>query len=158
MSDKKEYNMDTDFDEVAVIANLSVKELRTVSFPEMLRLLGPLVTVKVPEGTQDNINEKKRLDYLLGRSANLYAYLRYLWAAASYERVRLMKIDTDAAEDMLKKKEALYELGSAVKLKYEAVSRMVTVALEDELPDRADHQGRVARMTKSTGTGWDKVT
>lgn len=150
-----------DFDVQSVITNLPVSKLAEVSFMDMLNILSPLVLVQIPENVFD---DKKKLDYLLARMANLYAYLRVLWSAASYERAKLRHVSgTDDAETMLKKKEALFELGNAVKLKYEAVSRKITVALsdEEETPERADYVGRRERVVNTPPekrkSSWDHL-
>jgi L-rhamnose isomerase len=150
--------MDAEFDEISTIKNLTVNNLSEISFKDMLAILEPLVLAKVPEGNSTDKNaERQRLDYLLARLANLFAYLRYLWSSASYQRARFKYSDDAKADEMLKKKEALYELGNAVKLKYEAVSRRITVALDDErdMPERANHTARVERMEKRSS--WDSV-
>lgn len=128
-------HMDTEFDKTfeptAELKGFNLENLSKIPFMDMLKILQPLVLVEVPESFAHE-TEKRRLDYLLARLANVHAYLRFMWAAATYERARLKRIGTDSAEDMAKKKEALYELGNAVKLKYEAVSRKITLELEGE--------------------------
>lgn len=148
----KQTTINTEFDNITHIQGLNINELKTVSFPKMLEILAPFVLVHLPEGTSENIDAKRRLDYLLGRCANMYAYLNTLGAYASYERARMKAMNDSGAEDMLKKKEALYELATAMKLKYEAVSRMLTVALklDNETPDQPDYEGRRGRPTDTT--------
>lgn len=164
-----EHNMDSFADRISVIENLTIDTLREISFMQMLEILRPLVLVEVPEN--GDIESRARYDYLLARCANLNAYLRYLFAFASYERDRLRSINSPKANDMLKKKEALYELKEAMKAKYDAVSRKITLALEDEeqVPDRASYTARrEARDTKSNAAakpttaapstgGWNRV-
>lgn len=150
-----------EFDTETIIENLTVNNIRDVSFKDMLSILGPLVLVQLPEDT-DDLESKRRYDYLLARLANLYAYLRVLWAAASYERSRARRIDSDNAEEMQKKKEALFEIGNAVKLKYEAVSRKITLALNDEkeTPERVDYEGRREQLKKEPPkkrSTWDSI-
>ena len=154
----KNSEMDSEFDEISTIKNLTVNNLADISFKDMLAILEPLVLVKIPEGAGTDKNaERQRLDYLLARLANLFAYLRYLWSASSHLRSRYRHSDDNKADDMLKKKEALYELGSAVKLKYESVSRRITVALDDErsTPERANHAARTERMDGKKTSSWD---
>lgn len=159
----RQFKMDGDLDDISVIDALTINNLETISFMDMLRILEPLILVAIPEGNMSDKNaERQRLDYLLARLANLNAYLKHLWAAASYKRARLKHSDEAKSEDMLKKKEALYELSGAVKLKYEAVSRRITVALDEDRmePERADHAGRSTRQAtpkpQSSG-GWRNV-
>jgi hypothetical protein len=157
-------NMDDSFDRLSVIESLTINNLEDIDFMEMLKILEPLVLVQVPEN--DSEENRRRLDYLLARTANLYAYLRVLWSAATNARAALKKGDAVAAEKMQKKKEALYEIGNAVKLKYEAVSRKITVALETEdKPERANYEARrerrdepvkAAPVVKKQG-GWGNV-
>ncbi len=152
---------DGQFDTTAVVAQLPVSKLREIQFSEMLDILSPYVLVQVPENVdENNLTEKRKYDYLLARMANLYAYLRVLWSFASNERAKMRHIDSAKAEDMLKKKEALFELGNAVKLKYEAVSRKITVALadEEETPERPDYSARREQIgNRQTGGGWSNV-
>ncbi len=104
----------------------------------------PYVLVDVPESESDST--RKRNHYLLARTANLHAYLQLLAVHAAYERARLKAIGSAKADDMLKKKEALYELAGAVKLKYEAVSRQITLSMGEEddrhVHDRPDYEAR----------------
>ncbi len=139
--------IDTNFDQITDIPGLSVNNLREISFEDMLKILTPFVLVQIPEDST-TVDEKRRLDYLLARCANLHAYLRVLWSQATYLRAQFKRdtLNPDSAETMQKKKEVLYELANAMKLKYEAASRKITVALESEgdesVSDRVDYAGR----------------
>lgn len=157
---------DSDFDTVSAIKQLPVSQIGEIAFGEMLDILTPYVLVQVPENWDPkNPEDKRRYDYLLARLANLYAYLRVLWCAITYERAVLKRSNAEKAEIIQKKKEALYELGNAVKLKYEAVSRKITVALsEDEsLNDRVDYNSRREQVSNTPRTepqrrnGWDHL-
>jgi hypothetical protein len=146
-------DMDNNLEQEAVIANLSLKDLNGISFMEMLDILRPFVLIQVPEDAE-SVNARRRYDFLLGRLANSVAYVRYLFAYASYMRDRWKKAGDPRADDMLKKKEALYEIKEGIERKYEAVSRKITLALEDEdqsVVDRANYDGRrAARDSRST--------
>lgn len=152
-------NMDSDFDVTTSIHSLTINNLGSTPFKKMLEILGPLVLTQVPEG--DEVDQKRRLDFLLARTANLHAYLRFLWCHASAQRAAAVKVGLDSADDWAKKKEALYELANAVKLKYEAASRRITVQLEsdgDDKPDRANYDARrdardTRKAEKPAGTG-----
>lgn len=138
--------MDTILEDIADIPSLTVNNLKDISFSEMLKILTPFVLVQVPETDLDLTSVKKRYDFLLARLSNLYAFLQLLGVHASYERARLKAAESSKADDMLKKKEALFELAAAVKLKYEAVSRKITLALnedeDDKTPDRVNYDTR----------------
>lgn len=140
--------MSNALEDVAVIENLSVNNLASTPFATMLQTIAPYVLVDIPEDASA-VDMKKRLDFLLARTANLHAFLTYLAVFASEQRAVLKKSGSaEAAEDMLKKKEALYELASAVKLKYEACSRKITLAMseegDDKVSDRVDYSGRAS--------------
>lgn len=151
--------MNNTLDDVAVIDNLTVNNLAEVPFAQMLTILAPYVLVDIPEDAS-NVDMKKRLDFLLARTANLHAYLTFLGVHASHQRAILKGKQPEAAEDMLKKKEALYELASATKLKYEACSRKITLAMsedsENDLRESANHANRAAAprpdWSQSAGT------
>lgn len=155
--------------DTTTIENLTPTNLKETPFSKMLEILQPHVLIQVPENVDPtNTTEMRRLDFLLARLANFHAYLQVLWAASTHERARLKRIDNDAAEDMQKKKETLYALAGATKLKYEAVSRRITVALsgEEEQSDRVDYPGRRERLEKTPfpqktrereGGGWAGV-
>jgi hypothetical protein len=166
--------MDTEFDvafeATAELKNLTAANLSKIPFMDMLKILEPLVLVEVPEVILDG-ESKRRFDYLLARLANVHAYLQYLWSAATYERARLKAANASSAEDMAKKKEAIYALASAVKLKYEAVSRKITLVLDGEgdpkvverrsykAPGPSPYDASVDRRTANaprTG-GWNSV-
>lgn len=158
------HKMDNDgaFDTQTTIENLTVDNIKDVPFLEMLKILGPFVLVEVPENLDDDDpTSKRKYDYLLARLSNVYAYLRVLWSAITYHRARMKHINADQAEEIQKKKEALFELGNAVKLKYEAVSRKITVALSDEsdTPERPSYEARREQFAKprATRSGWDSL-
>ncbi len=150
-------NMTNALEDEATIEQVSTANLATISFIDMLNIYRPFVLVDIPEDAS-TIDMKKRLDYLLARCANLYAYFSFMGAFASYERARFKKIDDTKAEDMLKKKEALFELASAMKLKYEACSRKITLAVAEEgdskVVDRVNYESR----TSAPRPSWDQST
>jgi hypothetical protein len=137
--------INSDFDDQTIIESLTVNNLAEISYERMLEILTPYVLVQVPESTE-TVQEQKRLDFLLARTANLHAYLRVLWSYASFQRATLKKSDPARAEEMQKKKETLYELANATKLKYEACSRKITVLMDGEgdsrVTDRVNYDSR----------------
>lgn len=144
-------DMNSSFDRCSTIESLTVNNLGDTPFKKMLEILTPLVLSEVPEG--EDTNSARRLDFLLARMANLHAYLRVLWCVATHERARAVKVGLPNADEWAKKKEALYELANAVKLKYEAVSRKVTVKLESEdedKPERASYDARREQRDERT--------
>jgi hypothetical protein len=153
-------NLDSEFDQITTIESLTVNNLGETPFGKMLEILSPLVLVQIPEN-EDTITEKRRLDYLLARTANLHAYLRVLWCHATHQRARAVKAGLESADEWAKKKEALYELANAVKLKYESASRRITVALDDEdKPERAYYEGRRERRDNKAAPksgGWSNL-
>lgn len=140
------------FDQITEIPELTVNNVGEIPFERMLAILTPYVLVQIPEDSE-TVDEKRRLDFLLARTANLYAYLRVLWSQATYLRAEKRRDKDDEAESMQKKKEVLYELGNAMKLKYEAVSRKITVLMdgegEEKVTPQVNYQGRAeAAQTK----------
>lgn len=141
-----EKHMDTEFDTAfeatATMKNLTVENVTSIGFKDMLEILRPLVLIEIPETFADQ-TERRRLDYLLARITNTHSYLMFLWSYCSYERARLKPVNAAKSEDILKKKETLYELAASLKLKYEAVSRKITLALDGEgdknMPDRRSY-------------------
>src|SRR5690606_35464603 len=123
------------------IESLSVNNLRDMPFNRMLEELRPLVLEPVPHGTGGDAETLLLLDQQLGKFANLYTYLLNLHAYASNETKRLKLLDDDTGYAvMVRKRDALYNLASGVKRKWEAVSRMITLALGDsDVFDRRDY-------------------
>jgi hypothetical protein len=144
---------------------LTVDNLRSVSFSDMLAALRPLVLEEVPEDALNDPEVLTDLDRLMGRFANLYSLLIDLHAAALDWASRFKLVDNDAEyQVMMKKKDALWELSRAVKLKYEACSRKLTLHIEAEERDTqpANYPARQERA-KGRGKpkpirGWGNVT
>lgn len=151
--------INNDFDQSTIITNLTINNLAEVPFEKMLEILTPYVLVQIPEDTE-SIQEKQRLDYLLARCANLYAYILALWGQSSYLRARYKTTGDSRSDDMQKKKETLYALAGAMKLKYEAASRKITVLLEDEddsVVDRVNYESRRTTRNDRSDRKDDKV-
>jgi len=130
------------------IKSVTTINLEAMSFDDMLAALAPYLLEEVPEGTAG----MDKVDPLIGRFANVYAYLSYLWAfaqAVAGEHKQAKR--TAEYDDMMRKRDALYRFLRAVELKWQAASRMVTVAIAiDEDPhEQISYQSRKS--------GWDRV-
>lgn len=125
----------------------------SVSFPDMLAAVSAFSLERVPEGNTPQ--DLTLIDQQLARFANQYAYLIHLFAQVAYEVVRLKRLDPEAAEAMIKKKDALYEIAKAVKLKWQACSRRLTKSMgddEEELP--YEHRNYQQAEQKLTPLPW----
>lgn len=143
---KKNDDDELPWDEPKTVSSVTVNNIAEIGYQKMLEGIMPLVLIEVPEGTNGGDPAVMTiLDGLMGKYANIYAYLITLFAAAAgaAERYRIMDAD-DKQKDCIRKKDALWELSRAVKLKYQACSRMLTKHIEDDedLPERADVRGR----------------
>ena len=112
------------------------RELFFISNEAMLDALASTILVDIPTGVQSE-DDLHRIEYLLGKLANDYCYLTALGGyARNYVRQikRKGKDYTHEYEDMMDKRTSLEELASAVKIQYQAVSRLLTVrmAIHDE--------------------------
>lgn len=119
--------------------NLDTKNVMRVSFNEMLRMLEPMALEPIPSGKLNDPDMMMKLDELLSTFANNHAYLIYLWAFVS-AKTNEYKLVGNTAEHSIatKKKEALYGIASAVKLKWDAVSRKITVRVETNYGEGRD--------------------
>lgn len=116
---------------------LTPTSLLTTSVTEVIRTLYRDIMTDIPEGIKDD-TDLKQIEHFLGRLANDYAYVVEL---LSYSRhyVRYFKRQGAEAkqkyEDMMDIRDALESIASAIKLRYEAVSRMLT-AMEQRLREK----------------------
>lgn len=129
---------------------------------EILEILEPYVLEEIPEGTIGHDEAKMEIDRLLGRFANLYAYIITLWAHVSHaQAMARSEGDSKRGSYLTKMRDALWELSRAVKLKWQACSRLITSAQEEEEHpfERADYHGREEKIKKrrSRMQGWDVV-
>lgn len=134
------------------IPNVTVNNLVDMSFMDMLDGISPYVLEEVPEVS--NKKDLEKIDKLLARFANLYAYLLHLYSFVAYEARKAKASDlTHEWKELVRKKEALHELASGVKMKWKACSRLVTFHLKDnEVFDRVDYENRNKGMK-----GWKTV-
>lgn len=151
-----------------MIPNIDTKNVLTVPYHELLESIGQLALEKLPDGGLNDPNRLQEIDRLLARFANLHTYLVYLWAFVSNTtNSRKLMGDSAGHLDAAKRKETLYEIASSVKLKQEAVSRMLTV---QQLTENELHEHRVYnkgtpfeataaenKKTNRVGSGWASV-
>lgn len=150
--------------------SVTTDTLVDMPFRDFLSALEPWLLEPVPEGAEGDPEVLRQIDRLLGRFANLYSYLVFLHAFASYEAKRLSLAGAQQEYSlMIEKRDALYEFSRAVKQKKEACSRMLTVWQEEtgsDNFDRVDYEGREERARRrrshktpdgKTFNGWDAV-
>ena len=106
--------------------------LFTMSNAQLLDGLRDSVLVDIPLGIQSE-DDMKRIEYLLGKLANDYTYVITLGGyAKNYVRQlkRQGKEYQTEYEDMMDKRDTLEGIASAIKIQYQAVSRMLTVRIQ----------------------------
>lgn len=100
--------------------------LLTMSVDEILESLYQYIVGDIPEGVNSG-NDLQQLEYYLGRLGNDYAYIVELLSYSRNYVRRLKRIDEKVRyEDMMDIRDALADMASAIKLKYQAVSRQLT--------------------------------
>jgi hypothetical protein len=114
-------------------SKINPSNLLTMSVADIISSISARVLADIPEGIDMGDPEQvKRAEQALGRLPNDYAYVMEM---LSYSRhyVRVLKrggADTKAQyEDMMDKRDALESIGSALKLQWQGVSRMLTMKL-----------------------------
>lgn len=104
--------------------------LLTMSAEEIVRAVSKRVLSDIPEGSS-NDGDLRQIEHALGRLANDYSYvIGILSYSRNYVRQLKRSGDKEMYEDMMDKKSALEDISSAIKLQYQAVSRMLTVRIE----------------------------
>lgn len=145
-----------------MIPSVTVNNIEDIGFLEMVEGLTPYVLEEIPEGTADGDEETmQRIDRLLGRFANLYTYLVLLYAVSADHANRARVLGNDEKyKALIRKKDALYELSRGVKLKWQACSRMLTKAIEDddEPYERASYSNRAQKKDSRKMKGWGDVS
>ena len=100
--------------------------LLTMSVDEILKSLYQYIVGDIPEGV-NNGNDLQQLEYYLGRLGNDYAYIVELLSYSRNYVRRLKRMNEKVRyEDMMDIRDALADMASAIKLKYQAVSRQLT--------------------------------
>lgn len=108
--------------------------LFTMSNTEIIDKLRGTILEDIPKGIKSQ-KDLERLEYLLGKLANDYVYLISM---TNYARNYVRQLKRKGKEyqveyeDMMDKRESLESIASAVKLQYQAVSRMLTIKIELE--------------------------
>lgn len=146
------------------IPQLTINNVGAIPLKKMLRTLEPYTQTHVPEGIQGDPEAYQEIERLIGRFANVYGYMMQLYSQLAWE-VNMAKRQglKDRQEDMTRKKDAMYQLGRAVKYKQEACSRMLTAAIgyDRDLFERPDGKGREeqadAIKAKRSMKGWSNV-
>lgn len=112
--------------------------LFTMSNTEIIDKLRGTILEDIPKGIKSQ-KDLERLEYLLGKLANDYVYLISM---TNYARNYVRQLKRKGKEyqveyeDMMDKRESLESIASAVKLQYQAVSRMLTIKIELEEENR----------------------
>lgn len=106
--------------------------LFTMSNSDLLNNLRDVVLVDIPNGVNSE-GDLKRIEYLLGKLANDYSYLVSMTGYARNFTRQLKRKGTEFKndyEDMMDKRDTLEGVASAVKMQYQAVSRMLTAKIQ----------------------------
>ena len=98
----------------------------TLSPSEVIAQIYDQIVMDIPE--QISADNFQAMGHLLGKLPNDYAYLLSLHGyARNLARQLKRQGEKEAYEDMMDKRDSLEEMASAVKLKYQAVSRMLSL-------------------------------
>lgn len=118
---------------------LNTSNIMDMSFNAMLKELEPIALKPIPSGNLNDPDMMMKLDELLSEFANNHALVIYLWAYVS-AKTNAYKLTGSSNEWSIaaKKKEALYSIASALKLKWDAVSRKITVRVETNYGEGKD--------------------
>lgn len=125
------------------LLKITPTNLLTLTVSEVIKSISERVLSEIPEGIDmANAEHVQRAEQALGRLPNDYAYVMEL---LSYSRhyVRHLKRskDKDGYEDMMDKRDALESIGSAIKLQYQGVSRMLTMKIRvDDSDEMHEHR------------------
>lgn len=145
------------------IPEVTVENIDELSMVDVLRGIKPYCLEPVPEGIIDHPDGVKIVDRLIGRFANLYAYLMFLYGHLNSESNRLKLIGDDMGYSIsVKKKDSIFEIARAVRYKQEACSRMLTALLreadDDEVFDQPNHGNRMKKeQDRRRVSGWNAV-
>lgn len=104
--------------------------LLTLSVKEVIQLISERVLSDIPEGI-NSYDDLRIVEERLGRLANDYAYVMGLLSySRAYVRTLKRQGQKEAYEDMMDKRSALEDIASAVKMQYQAVSRILTAEIQ----------------------------
>lgn len=147
------------------IPTVTIKNVTGMGFKKMLLALKPYTQEHIPEGILGDPDAYIEIERLIGRTANIYAYMVYLQAyVANQVNVAKRAGDIEKKESLIRKRDALYELARAVKYKHSACSRMLTAALgyeeEKKVFERPDGKAREEKAKDKFKDrkmrGWDR--
>ena len=111
---------------------LTPQNLFSCNNVDIINKLRDTVLENVPQGIKSNA-DLERMEYLLGKLSNDYVYLISMTNyARNYVRQlkRQGKDYQSEYEDMMDKRDSLESIASAVKLQYQAVSRILSIKIE----------------------------
>ena len=115
-------------------SKITATAIKTISAEEMIRMLVQDLMAEIPENEEeDPVAYMARIEFLLCKLPNDYSYLVSLLSyARSYVRIakRGGSSTKTVYEDMMDKRDALESMASAVKLQYQAVSRILTARIQ----------------------------
>jgi len=144
------------------IPRVTIKNVTKMPFKKMLLALQPYTQEHIPEGILGDPDAYIEIERLIGRTANIYAYMMHLYAFVANEvnRAKLAG-NTEAKDRLMRKRDALYELGRAVRYKQEACSRMLTAALgydEKKVFEKVDGKAREEQAeSRKKMPGWEAI-
>ena len=146
------------------IEEVTIHNVTTIKFDKLLEHIGEIALELLPEGGLNDSNRLHQIDVSLGRFANLYSYLIHLYAFVSYQAERQANISKDGIwKDLLRRKDALYEIAQAVKGKRESASRMLGVYEKNNefIPDRRPNRDPVVTsptaVESAKKSGWKSL-
>lgn len=125
----------------------NIRSLLDLEVAELVQFLYDRLVEEVPEGakTEEDI---EKIEKALGRLANHFAFVMEMLALARHlAKVYKREGDKERTDDMMSKRDALEDLGSVIKLQWQAVSRMLT-AREQRREENDLHEYRKERTGK----------
>lgn len=111
-------------------AKVTPSSLFTMSVDDIVKAVSARVLHDIPENEEKSNDDLAKIEGMLARLANDYAYLVTLAGYARNYVRRLKREGKDSKEmyeDMMDKRTVIEEMADAVKLQYQAVSRILTV-------------------------------
>jgi len=96
-----------------------------IPYDDVMEEVHQLLDISAP--TKPQYSSLQEYNNLLGTFANYYGYLIELWGVVQ----RAYRNDKTAGVELMSKRDLLYEASRAIKLKYEATSRVISVIKMD---------------------------
>lgn len=112
--------------------DLNFNNIQTVDFDDMLQQLSEILLKPIPEGIRSK-TDVESANTLLGWLANQYAYIEsmHIKMASLASQLSDNRKDTEYKQ-YVQMRDGLERIGSALKQKYQAVSRMLTIVIGGE--------------------------